>query len=48
MSERRAPIGEFMPRSSPPVEAVAALWRRLEESGWRSDQPDRLVPLRAA
>ena len=29
MSELRAPIGEIMPRSSAPVEAVAALWRRV-------------------
>jgi chromosome partitioning protein len=32
MSELRAPIGEFMPRTSPPVEAVAALWRRLKRA----------------
>jgi chromosome partitioning protein len=31
MSEERKPIGEIMPRSSPPVEAVAGLWRRLEK-----------------
>jgi chromosome partitioning protein len=31
MSEERRPIGEIMPRSSPPVEAVAGLWRRLEK-----------------
>ena len=29
MSELRAPIGEIMPRSSLPVEAVATLWRRV-------------------
>lgn len=29
MSELRAPIGAIMPRSSPPVEAVAELWRRV-------------------
>ena len=32
MSDLRAPIGEIMPRSSPPVEAVAALWRRIERA----------------
>jgi chromosome partitioning protein len=32
MSELRAPIGEIMPRTSPPVEAVAALWRRLKRA----------------
>ena len=32
MSDLRAPIGEIMPQSSPPVEAVAALWRRLEKA----------------
>lgn len=32
MSELRAPIGEFMPRSSPAVEAVALLWRRVEKA----------------
>ncbi|MEA3059712.1 MAG: chromosome partitioning protein [Sphingomonadales bacterium] len=32
MSEERAPIGELMPRSSPPVEAVAQLWRRVEKA----------------
>ena len=32
MSELRAPIGEFMARASPPVEAVAALWRRLKRA----------------
>ena len=31
MSDLRAPIGDIMPRSSPPVEAVAALWRRIEK-----------------
>jgi chromosome partitioning protein len=31
MSEELKPIGEIMPRSSPPVEAVAALWRRIEK-----------------
>jgi len=31
MSEERAPIGELYPRSSPPVEAVAELWRRIEK-----------------
>lgn len=32
MSELRAPIGEIMPRSSPTVEAVAQLWRRIEKA----------------
>jgi chromosome partitioning protein len=32
MSDLRAPIGAIMPRSSPPVEAVAALWRRIEKA----------------
>lgn len=31
MSDLRAPIGEFMPRSSPSVDAVAQLWRRIEK-----------------
>lgn len=31
MSEERKPIGEILPRSSPPVEAVASLWRRVEK-----------------
>ena len=32
MSELRAPIGELLPLSAPPVEAVAKLWRRLERA----------------
>ena len=32
MSEERQPIGEILPRSSSPVEAVAELWRRLEKA----------------
>jgi cellulose biosynthesis protein BcsQ len=32
MSEERMPIGALMPRSSPPVEAVAQLWRRVEKA----------------
>jgi len=32
MSEERAPIGELMPRSSMPVEAVAEVWRRIEKA----------------
>jgi len=32
MSEERKPIGEILPSSSAPVEAVAALWRRLEKA----------------
>jgi len=31
MSEERAPIGQLYPRSSPPVEAVAELWQRIEK-----------------
>lgn len=31
MSAERQPIGEMLPRSSLPVEAVAELWRRLEK-----------------
>ncbi len=31
MSDLRAPIGDIMPRSSPPVEAVEQLWRKLEK-----------------
>ena len=30
VSQERVPIGELLPRTSPPVEAVAALWRRIE------------------
>ena len=32
MSEERKPIGELLPRSAPPVEAVVALWRRIERA----------------
>jgi cellulose biosynthesis protein BcsQ len=32
MGEERKAIGELMPRSSPPVEAVAQLWRRVEKA----------------
>lgn len=32
MSEERKPIGELLPRSAPPVEAIAALWRRVEKA----------------
>ena len=32
MSELRAPIGKILPSSSPAVEAVAALWRRLKRA----------------
>ena len=32
MSEQRAPIGDILPRASAPVEAVAALWRRLRKA----------------
>lgn len=30
MSQERAPVGELLPRMSPPVEAVATLWRKIE------------------
>jgi chromosome partitioning protein len=30
MTDKRAPLGAFAPRTSPGVEAVAALWRRVE------------------
>lgn len=33
MGELRQPVGEFMPRDSLPVQAVASLWRRLESAG---------------
>ncbi len=32
VSDERKPIGELLPRSSPPVEAIADLWRRLEKA----------------
>lgn len=32
MSEERAPVGETLPRSSPSVEAVADVWRRVEKA----------------
>ena len=32
MSSERKPIGELLPRSAPPVEAVAQLWRRVEKA----------------
>jgi cellulose biosynthesis protein BcsQ len=32
MSEERAPIGELYPRKSPPVEAVAQVWRKVERA----------------
>jgi cellulose biosynthesis protein BcsQ len=32
VSQERSPIGEIFPRSSPPVEAVADLWRRIERA----------------
>ena len=31
MSEERAPIGKLLPASSPPMKAVADLWRRIEK-----------------
>lgn len=32
MTARRAPIGAFSPRTAPGVEAVAAVWRRVESA----------------
>lgn len=32
MTERRAPLGTFQPRSAPGVEAIAGLWRRIESA----------------
>jgi chromosome partitioning protein len=32
MSEERKPIGALLPRTAPPVEAVAQLWRRVEKA----------------
>ena len=32
MSEERAPIGQLLPRSAQPVEAVADVWRRIEKA----------------
>jgi cellulose biosynthesis protein BcsQ len=32
VSEERRPIGEFMPRSSPTVQAIAGLWQRIEKA----------------
>ena len=32
MSDERKPIGELLPRSSPAVEAVADLWKRIERA----------------
>ena len=32
MSEKRAPIGALLPRSSPQVQAVETLWRKLEHA----------------
>ena len=32
VSQERAPIGELLPRTSPPVEAIANLWRRIEKA----------------
>lgn len=31
MSEERKPIGALLPRTAPPVEAVAELWKRVEK-----------------
>lgn len=32
MSDLRAPVGEIMPRTSPSVEAIVQLWRRIEKA----------------
>lgn len=32
VSTERAPIGEILPSSSPPVQAIAELWRRIEKA----------------
>jgi chromosome partitioning protein len=32
MSEERAPVGQLLPRSAQPVEAVAEVWRRIEKA----------------
>ena len=32
VSTEQAPIGELLPRSSPPVEAIVQLWRRIEKA----------------
>ena len=32
MSDLRAPIGAILPRSSPPVDAISQLWRRIERA----------------
>src|SRR3954454_3901383 len=32
VSQERAPIGELLPRTSSPVQAVADLWRRMEKA----------------
>jgi cellulose biosynthesis protein BcsQ len=32
MSEERLPIGELLPSSAPPVEAVIDVWRRIEKA----------------
>ncbi len=32
MSQERRPVGELLPRTSPPVEAIAELWRRVEKA----------------
>lgn len=37
MTDRRAPLGTFAPRGSVGVEAVAALWRRVEAALARTD-----------
>jgi chromosome partitioning protein len=32
MSEERLPVGELLPRTSPPVQAVIDVWRRIEKA----------------
>ena len=32
VSIERAPVGEFMPRSSEPVQRIVQLWRRIEQA----------------
>jgi chromosome partitioning protein len=32
VSQERAPVGELLPRTSPPVQAVTDLWRRIEKA----------------
>jgi hypothetical protein len=32
VSQERAPIGELLPTTAPPVQAIADLWRRIEKA----------------